>query len=286
MGEQQNCPSCDEVIIGQFCHQCGEKQFSQHDLSISKVAKHAIAAVTDIDGKWLKTIKLLLTQPGVLSTHYLSGIRKHLLTPFQLLLFCSIKFFLIAGLVGYSAFTTPLKTHLNAENFIHQKVAQELVSDRLKQTGQDAGEFAEAFNDTAEFQARTLVMLMVPMFAVVVFLLYPSQSHPVVSSLVFATHVFAFMLLLQALMTHVLLQSLLYLSSFIAVLQSSGYAVELIYSLLMFTCFGVYFYLASRRVYQNNVTLSLIKALVFTFSVYWVFIIYRMILFYTTFYSL
>ncbi|WP_223789132.1 DUF3667 domain-containing protein [Marinicella meishanensis] len=249
------------------------------------LGSQAWESVTEMDGKFLKSFTLLLFRPGQLTADYLAGVRQHRLTPFQILVFANILFFLVAGLLGYSAFTTSLEIHTQATNFLHQPLAQQMVEHRLDSTGEAASEFAARFNDRVEIQAKSLVIIMVPMLALVVLGLNRSVRFGAVGHWVFATHVFAFMLVLQATLAP-LLERLLVVVLPMAGPQALSQWFEFSYSILLFLSFGVYYHLASKQVHQFSTLITAVKALLFVVAIYWIFLIYRMVLFFTTFYSL
>ncbi len=272
-------------MLGQFCHRCGEKQFNPSDVSASKVSSHIFSSITEVDGKLISSLWLLLSKPGQLTKDYLSGIRKNRLSPFQLLLLVNIIFFLMAAYMGHSSFTTHLEFHTNANNFIHQSVAETMVEKHLQTTGESRAVYTEKFNALVEVQAKSLVMLMVPMLAVVVWVLNPKQAYPLVSSLVFSTHMFTFMLLVNSFVAPVLAKTMAWLVMAFSIPIGEDY-FEWIYSALLFSFYVVYFYLASQRTHGKHPLMGVIKSLLFVVSVYWIFLIYRMVLFFTTFYSL
>ncbi len=249
------------------------------------VAAQAFTSATELDGRFLGSLKRLVMRPGQLTLDYLNGIRKHRLAPFQLLLLINIAFFLMAAYVGHSAFTTRLDFHTGATNFIHQPLAAALVDDRLRSSGETRASFAQRFNARVEVQAKSMVMLMVPLLALLVWLLFPAQANRWIRSLIFATHLFAFMLLVQTFIAPPLSALMNWAVQRFA-LPLDGGAFEVIYSLLLFALFGVYFFLAAQRVYGRHTALNLARVLAFLFATYWIYLIYRMVLFFTAFYSL
>ena len=160
-----------------------------------------------------------------------------------------------------------------------------MVDERLQGSEETDASFTERFNDRVEILAKSLVMLMVPMFGLIMLILFPKQPFPVVGSLVFATHLFSFMLLIQAVVAPLLLALINFIVPLLS-LKVSGGLIELAFSLILVTIFTWYFYLACIRVYNTKGITLLIKVFIYALSVYWVYLIYRMVLFFTTFYTL
>ncbi len=272
-------------MLGSFCHRCGEQQFDQKKLSLNHVSKEVFSSATELDGKFLGSMWLLVSKPGQLTLDYISGKRKLRLSPFQLLLLINIMFFLVAAYRGHSSFTTDLYFHTHSTNFIHQNLANHMVVEQLASSAESEDSYTQRFNTMVETQAKSLVMLMVPMFALVVWALYPRQEYPVIGSLVFATHLFSFILIIQALVPPLISKIILWLLLAFS-LHIEDMAFELIYSAILFTVIAIYFFLACRKVYRGDLKLNILKTFLFVISIYWIYLIYRMILFFTTFYLL
>ncbi len=215
----------------------------------------------------------------------MSGVRIKRLSPFQILIIANIIFYLMAVYLGSSAFTTKLDFHTNASNFIHQAVAKEMVNETINLSGESREAYAKRFNARVEVQAKSLVILMVPMLALAIFFLFPRQNNPAIGSLVFATHVFTFILMVNTFATPFIVKLGSWIVDIFTLNVSPG-LFELIYSVLLAVMIGTYFYLSTKRYFQQSVIFSIIKTMVFIFVVYWVYLIYRMILFFTTFYTL
>jgi hypothetical protein len=275
------CPGCQQELLGRYCHHCGEQRFDDTQLSFRHIIVQLFTSLTDVDGKLWVSLRLLITRPGQLTLDFLQGRRKQRLTPFQLFVLVNVFFFLAVAWWGSSAYTTSLHFHLNATNFFHQPLAVEWVNQHLLDQQMSYEAYELRFNQVAALQAKSLVFLIIPMFALVVVLLDFRRRHKGIVALVFATHFFTFMLLMQAIIVPMLLWSLMKLNAVLPVF--TGESIELVFSLLLFVGFSVYFYLAARRVFAYNHLTTTMQALLMGFSIYFITLIYRMVLFFTTF---
>lgn len=277
------CPSCAEALLGPYCHRCGEQRFKADEVSLGQVSQEVFSAVTDVDGKFLKSMVLLIRKPGQLTVDYLNGVRKSRLSPFQLLLMINVLFFVLASYRGHSTFTTQLQTHTQASNFWHQSVAEQMVAKHLATTGEAPDAYASRFNQRVETQAKSLVMLMVPLLALLVGLLFWRRR--MIGHLVFATHLFCLILLVSSVLAPLVSGGLLWvIGSWHWSINELGF--ELIFSLIMFGLYGICFYASARRVYVQPAWLIGLKTGLFVVGVYATFLLYRMVLFFTTFYTL
>ena len=92
--KQDNCLNCGTIVIGRFCHNCG-----QENVEVKESAWHFIVHffndITHFDGKFFTTLYYLVFKPGYLSREYMNGRRMRYLNPIRMYLFTSFIFFLI-----------------------------------------------------------------------------------------------------------------------------------------------------------------------------------------------
>src|SRR6516225_11479891 len=80
------CPNCQTKLLGEFCHNCGERQFHQDELGIRHFASHALHETTHLDTKVFATMRYLFTRPGYLTVEYVEGRRSRYMKPLSLFL--------------------------------------------------------------------------------------------------------------------------------------------------------------------------------------------------------
>ena len=188
------CPTCGRPVDGNFCPHCGEKRVQPADRTVRRFLEHLLEAFTHADGKIFLSLRYLLTRPGQLTADYLRGRRKPAIAPLQLFLIANLIFFLLHPLVGSNTLTTDLNTHLHYT--WHTATAQALVAPRLAARGLTAEAYAVTFDPASVTQAKSLVILLVPVFSLAVMLLYWRRRPHLSAHLVFALHFAAFWLLL------------------------------------------------------------------------------------------
>ncbi|HJR06308.1 MAG TPA: DUF3667 domain-containing protein [Pyrinomonadaceae bacterium] len=81
------CPNCNEQLLGQYCHRCGEQRFERTRLSFKHFAVHSVQELIDIEhSKVWSTFYALVFRPGFLTNEYLAGRKSRYLTPLKVCL--------------------------------------------------------------------------------------------------------------------------------------------------------------------------------------------------------
>lgn len=99
------CPSCGIELQGEFCHNCGEKEFHRHDLSVKHFLLHALGEFTHLDSKIFATLWYLFTRPGYLTLEYTSGRKAKYMKPLSLFLLAVASMFLADSIHPRSAYS-------------------------------------------------------------------------------------------------------------------------------------------------------------------------------------
>ena len=276
------CPNCGEKFSGRFCSNCGEQWVAGEDYSLRRFLGEAFNVLTSVESNLFRSFATLITRPGRLTAEYFKGRRKSYLKPLQLFVFCNVIFFFAQSYTGLNSLTTPLHVHLNM--LPYSRRARSLVERELRERKMTYDEYRPRFDAAIGEQAKTLVVVMVPLFALLMQALYWRERRYYVEHLVFATHFFGFFLLL---LTALHLSLLIFLSSFSAVgISLRALGQDDFATFLMLLLCGVYLWIAVRRVYGQGRIATAWKCLVLAGSVLGIIQLYRFILFFTTFYTI
>src|SRR5258708_12402152 len=68
------CANCGASLGGAYCHVCGQKAVSS-DVSLHDFAHEAMHEFGHLDGKIVRTLRLLVAKPGMLTREFLDGRR-------------------------------------------------------------------------------------------------------------------------------------------------------------------------------------------------------------------
>ena len=281
------CVTCGKETVGNFCANCGEKRHDDHDFSLKHVLAEAAEAFFHVDSKIFLTLKTLVARPGKLTADFFLGRRKPFMSPLQTFFVCNLLFFILQPLTGLEILAPPLRV-FESNDYIG-KTATRLVDRRLakehlsRTNPEQFNEFTERFERAAHLQAKSLILVLAPMLAVVLVILNFGRKRYFSEHIIFSLHAYAWWLLW-------LLANLLILALVVVLPLLAGRHFNLTYfdyaaTSLEFGGFGVYLFFGSRRFYHDKIIPAMAKAVILTICAYQLFHLYRLMLFFTVLYS-
>lgn len=188
------CPGCGRRRASAFCPACGEAPLRPRDLRIDDLAGRIFAALTSVNAKFMRSFRALLLTPGALTEFYVAGRRRRYLGPLQLFLIANALFFAVQSWTRLAIFSSPLESHLHNQDW--QALARSLAAARIDARHETLAAFASVFDSAALLNAKALIILMALAFAPFLPLLYPGARRAFGAHVVFALHLYAFILLL------------------------------------------------------------------------------------------
>jgi len=105
MGDSLTCRNCSSEIIGNFCHHCGQKS-TVHKVTFKETFQDFIDTVFSINAPLIKTLKLLIINPGNLFKEYLTGKRKRYYKPVSFFIIVTLIYMVVRTLINYNPMTT------------------------------------------------------------------------------------------------------------------------------------------------------------------------------------
>lgn len=176
-GEVEVCPNCGNRRTGRFCSTCG-----QRDVPIAPTLKFFLDElmndVLNVDGKIFRSLRLLITRPGFLTSEIFLGRRASYESPLRLYLLMSILAFVFGATFG----------GFDAVNIQYTadpgEVVDPAIVERAAQTERTITEAVYVWLPRAMF-------VLVPLFAALVMLLRRGTGHTYPQHLYFALHVHA-----------------------------------------------------------------------------------------------
>lgn len=280
--ETWTCPTCAEPRQSRYCPECGERAPHPHDLSLAGFAEHVVEEFAHVDGRVFRTFRSLLTRPGELTASYVSGRRKPILGPLQVFLIANLIFFGFQSLFHASVFSSPLQSQLH--NQFYKGLATRLVAARLEALDTTEEAFAPAFDHAVAVNAKSLIIVMTPPFALLAALLFFTSHRPFVTHVVFAIHFYAFWML-SFCVVGVAVGLLLVAFMSVSGIRLAPTAMDAIVTYALTACAGAYLAAAAGRVYGARGLGRLAKAIVLAVASSVTIIGYRFVVFLITLYT-
>jgi uncharacterized protein DUF3667 len=272
------CPSCAHAVSTPYCPTCGERPHSARDLTLRGLLDQAFEAMTNIDGRMLRSLRWLVTRPGHLTVAYVEGRRKPFLAPIQLFLVANVLFFAVESMTGGTVFSTPLQSHLHTQPW--SDAMRPLIARRLASLDTTAAAYAPQFDAAVALHARSLILLMAVWFTALPALVFRRSRQPFAAHAVFSLHLYAFTLVLLSAGTIVPAVPQLWGAT-----RSESDWLDHALSISLVAACAVYLYVAVGAVYGERGVSRMLKCAALTIGATAIFLGYRFVLLLITLYS-
>lgn len=238
----ERCPNCGAALVGEYCHDCGQKRIHRHDLGLRHFFGHVAHEFTHLDSnKILRTLAALLFRPGLLTADYLRGRKGAHVNPIRVYLTFSAIYFLFAWGVLSEIRGGGLRDANRSPSMI--ALAQK--------KGVEPQALAEKIYQKAEKYSGTLRFASVLVSGLFLTLLFYGSGRYYVEHLVFSLHYYSFDFFCKSLF------ALLFVAGAAAGLRVPTAVLNLFYPLAL-----AYLVFALRRVYGEGWGKTLLKAAV------------------------
>jgi hypothetical protein len=266
------CPNCGAVADHQvhFCPECGQRN---HDLKLPfrHIVEEIIESTLHFDTKSIKTLRLLLTRPGKLSSEFLAGKRQQFVPPVRLYIFTSFVFFFLISLSpGRHAETPQNKTATNRlHNSIQfysltdeklvglndKQIDSLLAAEKIEPTAVNryiahqlahiATSGMESFNHMLFRQISTMMFVLMPIFGVVIRLVNRKKLRYAIEGMVISIHLHTAFFIILTIMT------------------IAGWFMDAgILLLLSPVCLGAYVVLTFRNIFRSSWWATFLKSVI------------------------
>lgn len=232
-----SCLNCENPLKegDRFCAACGQEKKEIH-VSLAVLLGEFFSSALSVRGKLLSTCRGLLLQPGRMTIDFMEGKRIGVISPIKLFLWCSVIYFLVAGVVmQLHPVQLPLGDLTDGDSNYNLRLGGEEIrmkeSEWVKLSNANDEDFAKFLNERqiepnswTAFMLKRLARLMgaggidkfrqtvnqvlsnmavvaMPIFGILVYLGFFHRVQNMVHAMVFSAHVHAFSFLALALTT-------------------------------------------------------------------------------------
>lgn len=213
------CPNCGSQFLNEvnFCPRCGQEN---RDLNVP--AGHLIGeffeSTLHFDSKLIRTLKILISKPGALTAEFIAGKRKCYVPPIRLYVFVSVLFFFLLALLSGRPHTDggekqnqinlafyTIKSH-ELRGLSEAQIDSLLVTRGFEltsfnraityQLGRIASGGEQEFDHLLFKNISYMMFILMPVSAVIVFLLYRKSMPFYFANLIFSIHLHTIVFLL------------------------------------------------------------------------------------------
>jgi Protein of unknown function (DUF3667) len=279
--QERTCKNCGHVFQGRFCSQCGEKVIDRTDRAFGKLAESILNALTFMDGKFWRSFKLILSHPGKLSAQIRAGIQVPYMRLIGLFFVANFFYFLFPV---FNTFHSPLYSQYHQQNY--SSIVQELVSEEVKGNNIDIDVFTKQYNAHSTNLAKLLLILLVFIFTLPLAVVNYSKKNFYFDHLQISFEFHAFQLLIFSVILPNLFKWIIKLADQWAGADWSVLMTDNVFSDISMLFFMYFWIRAQRNFYQHAWWISVLKGLFLGYIVFYSWQVYRMILFFVTFYTM
>jgi len=207
-----NCPNCAAPVTGPYCAQCGQETLIKVP-TLREFGHEYLHTFVSLEGRLWRTLWLLVSRPGELTTEFLAGRRRRYVRPLPLYLSLSFVFFLLLAMPSADSPFDDTKTKpgtaakielndaeraelrtfdIDAESPLWLKPIAKRYKKSLERLHGDPKLAGQAL--TAAFLAKLpyAMFFLLPAFAALTALAYRRRRRAYTEHLLFALHMHAF----------------------------------------------------------------------------------------------
>jgi len=274
------CKSCGHTFVGVYCNLCGEKVLESKDRTFRSFLQNILIAITFADNKFIKTLWLVIKNPGFLSREYANGRRVRYLRPLQLFFVLNLVYFLFPVLQLFNASLYTQMYLLMHSKFIRPMVLEHILNSNMSLQG-----YTLMYNDKTTALAKLLIVVFVILASLPLTIIYQKRNRYFTDHVALAVELAIFNLFINAIALSVLLWGF----SKLFMWSESGWKQYLNDTTItiIFVISNVYFlFRAARTFYGQTGKRQVIKVALGLVGLFLALEAYRIILFAVTFWTL
>jgi Protein of unknown function (DUF3667) len=272
-----HCAGCGTELLGKFCHKCGEKRLNRSDYSLQGFVADVFEKFTHFDSKFARSFKALVWPPGRMTADYLNGRRKRYVKPLSFFFVINLIYFLSIGWNAMRTYESPLQNQFRNP---YGALALRMTDARLAGAADaERQAFETRFDAQNHLLSKSLLVLMAPMLAAGLALLFFRKKWYFGEHLIAALHLHSLLVLTNIVVGILLRGNIVYgLTGY----PVSGLWLELLEPLFLYTALSAFTF---RTVYGAGAIHAGLKGLSLGFIYFTILVLYRFLLFLISFYA-
>jgi hypothetical protein len=265
-----HCSNCGIRLLFSYhyCPQCGQVRHNLN-LPLKHLIEEAIEGIFHFDTKFVQTVTAMCFKPGFITSEFIKGKQIRYVAPVRFYVFITFIFFLLISLpqekhaaspdveskpafiiTFYGVSSTEVRSDMQLSQLdsvmqshaLRPTMINRYIVHQLSRLGKDGQEgFIHLFVKGTSY----MMFALMPMFALVIFLLYRKKAGQYIGTLIFSVHFHSFIFLLL-------------IFSFL-VDKAAGTPIFFILTIVLSP---IYLFMALRRVYNDSFKRTLLKTLI------------------------
>jgi hypothetical protein len=279
---QRTCLTCATKFTGRYCSQCGEKVLVEGEESLKVFFAEILNAFTFLDGKFIRSFRVTLRDPGTYTRDYSEGIRVPYMKPVSFFFVANFIFFLFPFITS-NTLSTPLRYQHQVS--LYGASVPAMIEEKLATTKMDRAALEEVYNSQSVSLTKLLIVILVFMFAILFSLVNFKRSLYFANHLYFAFEFTSFFLFVNMIMLSVLVTAAFYVAHWLGA-DLDGVIGDNFFT-WVFALTTLYFLIRGLRTYYRQKWVWAIgKSLLIIFCATYVFTFYKALLFYLTMWTI
>ncbi|MBL7872383.1 MAG: DUF3667 domain-containing protein [Cyclobacteriaceae bacterium] len=260
------CKSCQHVFTGTYCNLCGEKVLTAKERSFKTLFNQVLLTITFTDSRLIRSLWLIIKDPGSLARDFVNGKRVHHITPTALFFVLNLFYFFFPFI---QLFNASLNTQLLSPfNWLYQSI----IAHKIVNLNLTLDSFTLMYNLKTTGLAKLMVMAFVIISSLPLNLLYWKKNKYFADHVTYAVELASFNLFVNAIL----------LTLFVKVLGLGGYLSEDVLTTI-FISTNLYFVIRSGNTfYQEHGWRLIVKSIILILFLKIALEVYRAILFLIT----
>lgn len=275
--ESRICRCCNNMFKGRYCNICGEKVIEPSERTFLTFLDNLLNAFTFLDGKFIKSLKLLVTRPGQLSRNIADGKRVPYMKMVSLFFVANFFYFLFPFFDSFNSSlysqTTLMGQHsVKAKSIVDEEIAKRQIS--LKEF---QGKYQTQSTNLSKLLLVTLVLAMTITYMIINY----SKKNYFFDHLLVSLEFYSFHLLVNMLLLPAIMLLMIKLASGVG-WDWTGVLTDKFFSWPVYGFILYFLFRAQRRFYNQKWYWAIPKTLLLFYLITETVQLYRKMLFYIT----
>lgn len=270
------CKSCDNSFKGLYCNLCGEKVIEPKDREFRTFLSNVVIATSIVDNKFIKSLWLIISNPGFLSREYVEGRRVMYMRTLQVFFILNLIYFIFPVLQMFNS-------SLYAQKYVlpHRAIVRSVVDAKIEKESLPPVAFELMYNEKTNKLAKLFIVLFVVIASVPLSLVFIRSNRYFTDHVALSVEITCFNLAVNT----ILLSVILWLLNKLLRWSETGWVSYLNEEMLtaIFISSNIYFlFRAGRTFYMQGGKRLIIMVVLCILGLFFSLEAYRFILFFLT----